>query len=110
MVQYQRAKQGEPWPIPPTGDEVYLADKLAAVGRSAEEMLAKVAGLAAEVGLAEVRQLLRAWTSNTNNSVIERIQRRDQQEREARAAQFKRTRRKQAGVSVSDKRKPDPLA
>lgn len=92
VVQHQRSKQGDAWPIPPTGDEVYLADKLVAVGRSAQEALVKVEGLAAEIALAEVRQLLRAWTGNMNNSVIERIQRRDQQDRAARADQFKRTR------------------
>lgn len=105
VVQHQRGKQGEAWPIPPTSDEVYLADKLAAVGRSAQEALAKVAGLAVEAELAELRQLVRAWTGNTNNSVIERIQGRERQDLMARAARFKLIREKQAGVSVSNRRK-----
>jgi hypothetical protein len=110
VVQYQRGKQGEAWPIPPTSDEIYLADKLAAVGRSAQEVLMKVEGLSVEAELAELRQLVRAWTGNTNNSVIERIQGRDKQERTARAARFKLTRQKQADISVNDKRKSEPLA
>jgi hypothetical protein len=108
VVHYQRGKQGEAWPIPPTGDEVYLAEKLAAVGRSAEEALVKVAGLPVEAELSELRQLVRAWTANANNSVIEGIQRRERQEQMARAARFKLTSQKKPGISVNDKRKSDP--
>lgn len=92
VVQYQRGKQGKAWLVPPTGDEVYLAEKLAAVGRSAQEVLTKATGLPIKEELTALRELVWAWAGANNNSVIEGIQRREQQELAARAARFKLTR------------------
>lgn len=56
-----------------SGDEVYLAHKLAAVERSAQEVLTKVKGLPPEQALAELTKFAYSWSGVTDNSVIERI-------------------------------------
>ncbi len=90
VVQHQLVKRGEAWPHSTSGDERYLADKLAAVGRSATETLDQVKGLSAEAELAELRRLVRAWSGVANNSIIEKVQYNEQQEINAGRARLKR--------------------
>jgi hypothetical protein len=102
VVQHQLIKRGKAWGKPANGDERYLAEKLVAVGRSAQEVLTKVEGQSVEVELAELRRLVQGWAGVANNMVIERIQYAEEQELKARIA---RTKRLRTTTSVSTKRK-----
>ena len=73
VVYYQFAKKGQALPNPNMGDELYLANKLVAVGRTFKEVLVKVEGWPAEQALAELQQVAQSWAGIANNSVIERI-------------------------------------
>lgn len=73
VVRHQLAKKGRQFAPLHSGDELYLANKLAAVGRSSVETLAKVRGLPAEQAAEELRRLVEGWAGASNNSVIERI-------------------------------------
>ncbi|MBT9395647.1 hypothetical protein KLP40_20950 [Hymenobacter sp. NST-14] len=73
VTRHQLTRRGRVLPVLHSGDEVYLANKLAAVGRSSVEMLAKVQGLPAEQVAEELRRLVEGWAGAANNSVIERI-------------------------------------
>jgi hypothetical protein len=73
VVQHQLVKKGRLWPNPNTGDELYLAIKLEAVGRSSNEVLEQVKDLPLAEGFAELHRLVQAWSGASNNSVIDRI-------------------------------------
>jgi hypothetical protein len=107
VVKHQLVKRGRAWTNPTTADEQYLAEKLVAVGKSAQEVLTFVEGLPAEVAITAMRQLVEGWVRVANNSIIDRIQYHQQQELKAQAA---RTKRARSTRSVSTERKPEPLA
>ena len=73
VVRYQLAKKGKRFTTLHSGDEVYLAHKLAAIGLSSREVLVKVKGLPAEQAIVELQQLVQGWAVVDNNVVIERI-------------------------------------
>jgi len=81
VVQHQQVKRGRLWPNPNTGDELYLANKLVAVGRSSQETLAKVQSLPADEAIEVLRRLVEGWAGASNNSIIERILDNDAKER-----------------------------
>lgn len=110
VVQHQLVKKKYACPNPPTANEVYLAAKLAAVGQSCSKTLAQVKSLPPEQALAELTRLVQGWSALDNNSIIESIQRRDKQDRQARDFHFRAVRQSRAAISVSNKRKSDPLA
>lgn len=87
---YQLGKKDALPPIPNQGDELYLASKLAAIGRSSREVLAKVQGLPAEQALAELQELVRSWAGVTNNTVIERILANDERDRSTNYAAYRK--------------------
>ena len=107
VVQHQLIKRGEAWGRTANGDERYLADKLVAVGRSATEVLAQVAGLPLAAEVEALRTFAQGWAGVANNSVIDRIRYADQREQ---AAYMARMLRQRTPTSVSNKRKSDPLA
>jgi hypothetical protein len=72
-VQHQLVKKGRIWPSPNTGHELYLAAKLEAVGRSSNEVLARVKNLPVEEGFAELRRLVQGWSGASDNLIIDRI-------------------------------------
>lgn len=82
VVQHQLVKRGRLYMNPNTGDEVYLANKLATVERTAQQTLVAVQEMPAEQALAELRKLVQGWAGVAQNSVIERILRHDRKERE----------------------------
>jgi len=82
VVQHQLVKRGRIYVNPNTGDEVYLANKLATVERTAQQTLVAVQDLPAEQALVELRKLVQGWAGVAQNSVIERILRHDRKERE----------------------------
>jgi hypothetical protein len=92
VVQHQLIKKGEAWPNPPNGDERYLADKLAAVGRSATEALVQVEGMPATEAFSQLRALVQGWAGVANNSIIEKVQYNEEQEMKAQNIRMKRIR------------------
>lgn len=70
---YQLLKRGGSWIEPAVRHERYLADKLIAVGESADKVLQQVKGLPAEQELAALKQLVLSWRNVANNSIIEQI-------------------------------------
>lgn len=73
VTRHQLLRRGRIVPLPIRGDEEYLANKLVAIGRSAQEALRQVQDLPTEEALAELKQLVREWSGVAYNSVIERI-------------------------------------
>jgi hypothetical protein len=93
VVQYQRIKRGEAWGNPVTGNERYLAEKLVAVGRSATQVLAQVEGLSIAEGFQQLQGLARGWAHVADNTVIEKVQYNEQQDRNALVTRMRHTRR-----------------
>lgn len=81
VVRYQLAKKGKQPASLHSGDEMYLARKLDAVGRSCTEVLAKVKMLPPEQAVVELLAVVQAWAGIGNNVIIERIIRDEEQER-----------------------------
>jgi hypothetical protein len=92
VVQHQLIKRGEVWRNPASGDERYLADKLAAVGRSATETLVQIEGMPAAEAFNQLRALVQGWAGVAHNSIIEKVQYNEQQEINAQATRMKRIR------------------
>lgn len=105
VTQHQLVKKGKTWPNSQTGDEIYLANKLDAVGRSSVEVLTQVEGMPIEEAFAQLKALVQGWTGIANNSIIGNIIRNEQK---ARAALADRMLHKMEAASVKNKRKEGP--
>lgn len=73
VTRHQLTRRGRVLPTLHSGDELYLANKLQAVERSARQTLSQVQTLPAEQALAELRKLVESWSRVADNTVIERI-------------------------------------